>query len=102
MKDFLVEYLDGGQSNHPSHIGYISWSPKGVFEGHYQNTVEGMSFGHAIEAMKLGYKVARTGWNGKGMWIALSGAPMTCMLVSAENFWSQHGRDFAMSQGGLG
>lgn len=30
-----------------------------------------MSFGHAIEAMKAGHKVARAGWNGKGMFIVL-------------------------------
>jgi hypothetical protein len=30
-----------------------------------------MTFGEAIEALKLGSKVARTGWNGKGMWIVL-------------------------------
>lgn len=28
-----------------------------------------MNFGGAIEAMKRGKKVARTGWNGKGMFI---------------------------------
>lgn len=32
---FLVEYLDGGVSNHPDYPGYISWSPKGVFEKGY-------------------------------------------------------------------
>lgn len=32
---FLVEYVDGGQSNHPDHEGYISWSPKTVFERAY-------------------------------------------------------------------
>ena len=30
-----------------------------------------MSFGKAIEALKEGHKVARTGWNGKGMWLIL-------------------------------
>ena len=30
-----------------------------------------LNFGQAIEAMKSGSKVARDGWNGKGMWIAL-------------------------------
>ena len=30
-----------------------------------------MNFGQAIEALKNGNKVARTGWNGKGMWIVL-------------------------------
>ena len=30
-----------------------------------------MNFGQALEALKLGSKVARAGWNGKGMWIVL-------------------------------
>lgn len=31
----------------------------------------GMNFGQAIEALKQGKKVARKGWNGKGMWLRL-------------------------------
>lgn len=49
--------------------GYESWSPKDVFEEAYREC-SGMPFGAAIEAMKKGKKVARAGWNGKGMWIA--------------------------------
>jgi hypothetical protein len=30
-----------------------------------------MNFGQAIEALKQGKKVFRTGWNGKGMWLCL-------------------------------
>lgn len=30
-----------------------------------------MKFGEAIEALKEGQKVAREGWNGKGMWLEL-------------------------------
>lgn len=30
-----------------------------------------MNTGEAIEAMKSGKRVARAGWNGKGMWLAL-------------------------------
>lgn len=30
-----------------------------------------LTFGQAIEAVKAGDAVAREGWNGKGMWIAL-------------------------------
>ena len=30
----------------------------------------GMTFGLAIEALKAGKRVARAGWNGKGMWLA--------------------------------
>lgn len=32
---YMVEYEDGGASNHPNHKGYISWSPKDVFERSY-------------------------------------------------------------------
>jgi len=32
---------------------------------------ENLSFGNAIEKMKLGDKVARKGWNGKGMFLFL-------------------------------
>lgn len=65
----LVEYVDGGASNHPAHEGYISWSPTDVFANAYQDVTEGMSFGHAIEMAKVGNKIARAGWNGKGMWV---------------------------------
>lgn len=30
-----------------------------------------MNFGEAIEALKKGKKVTRSGWNGKGMWLEL-------------------------------
>ena len=66
---YFVEYLDGGAPNHQDHAGYISWSPKDVHDQAYR-PVDGMSFGLAIEALKLGRRVARAGWNGKGMWIA--------------------------------
>lgn len=32
---------------------------------------EGLNFGEAVEALKIGSRVARFGWNGKGMWLAL-------------------------------
>ena len=65
---YLVEYLDGGQANHPNHKGYISWSPKDVAERAYKPT-SGMTFGLAIEAAKLSKKIARQGWNGKNMFV---------------------------------
>lgn len=65
---FLVEYTDGGRGNTDHYAGYVSWSPAGVFERAYRQTT-GMTFGLAIEALKLGHKVARKGWNGKGMWL---------------------------------
>lgn len=30
-----------------------------------------MNFGSALEALKAGMRVARSGWNGKGMWLEL-------------------------------
>jgi len=65
---YLVEYLDGGTPNHPDFAGYVSWSPKAQFEGAYQETT-GLTFGLALAAMKKGAKVAREGWNGKGMFV---------------------------------
>ena len=63
---YLVEYLDGDKPNTATHAGYVSWSPKEQFDNAYRKT-SGMSFGLAVEAMKKGNKVARAGWNGKGM-----------------------------------
>lgn len=66
----LVEYMDGGKSNHPNHLGYISWSPIDVFSRAYRKT-DGMTFGLALDALKLGFKLSRAGWNGKGLWLQL-------------------------------
>ena len=72
---YLLEYADGGAPNDPRHKGYISWSPSDVFEASYQPT-SGLSFGHALVALKEGKKVSRAGWNGKGMYLILvSGTP---------------------------
>ena len=60
VKGYAVKYGDG----------YISWSPKDVFEAAYQ-PLNALSFGHAIEALKAGHRVARAGWNGKGMWLEI-------------------------------
>ena len=51
--------------------GYESWSPKEVFEAAYRRT-DGLNFGLAIEAAKMGKRIARKGWNGKGMYVFLA------------------------------
>lgn len=94
---YLVEYVDGGQANTPNYKGYVSWSPEDVFDRAYRQTT-GMTFGLALEALKLGRTVARSGWNGKGMWLSLS-----CdgeREVAADNFWSPHNAQFARDNGG--
>lgn len=65
---YFLEYMDGGKPNHPDHIGYISWSPTDVFEQAYEANGN-LSFSAALEALKSGKKVARSGWNGKGMFL---------------------------------
>lgn len=58
---YLVKYSDG----------YESWSPKKQFEEAYRES-NNMTFGLALEALKKGKKVARKGWNGKGMFLFLA------------------------------
>ena len=65
---FLVEYVDGGKANTSEYQGYVSWSPKEVFVNAYRPVI-GMPFGLAIEAAKNGAKIARSGWNGKNMFV---------------------------------
>lgn len=63
-----VHIEDGYKVVYPD--GYESWSPKDVFEAAYRAT-DGMSFGLAIEAAKMGKKIARAGWNGKNQYVEL-------------------------------
>lgn len=51
-----VHIEDGYKVVYPD--GYESWSPKDVFEAAYRAT-DGMSFGLAIEAAKMGKKISR-------------------------------------------
>ena len=71
----LVEYEDTEHPNVKGHAGYVSWSPLKVFAKAYQ--ANGcLSFGAAIEMLKRGEKVSRSGWNGKGMFISLVKSPV--------------------------
>lgn len=94
---YLVEYEPDPNSkpNHPDHAGYISWSPKEVFEKAYR-PVTGLTFGAAIEALKAGKRVARKGWNGKGMYLWLLPAAM----VKAEWCREPHLKEVAEANGG--
>ena len=63
--------------------GYVSWCPKAQFE-EAGRPCDGMTFGMAIEAMKRGKKVARKGWNGKGMyvWVMPGSTVKNCPNIS--------------------
>jgi len=52
-------------------------------------------FGWALRQLDLGHKVARRGWNGKSMWLALS--PGSAALPAA-NFWAGPNRDYALTR----
>lgn len=56
-----------------------------------------MDFSKALDEVKCGNRVARSGWNGKDMWIAYSPG---CEALKAENFWSYQGKKYAEEQGG--
>lgn len=94
---YLVEYTDGGKPNVEGYAGYVSWSPKEQFDNAYLQT-DGLPFGLAIEALRKGERVARSGWNGKGMWLSLT-CPET-REVPADGFWSPHNKQHAIEQGG--
>lgn len=58
-----------------------------------------MNFGEVIAGLKAGRRYARAGWNGKGMWLALSG-PNGPREIAYENFWSKHASEYARLNGG--
>ena len=72
-------YIHTPEGDHEAIIGdYIIKGIQGefypckpdIFEKTYSDVLNGtFEFGTAIALMKLGYKVSRTGWNGKGMYI---------------------------------
>ena len=59
-----------------------------------------MDFGDAIRALKQDKRVARRGWNGKGMWLSLSGKPGEVRWVSHADFWSEQNAAYAAQQPG--
>lgn len=69
---YLVEYQpkDGEPTNVEGHAGYVSWSPKAVFEGSYLECKEGLPFEYVLDQVKNhGARATRKGWNGKNMFI---------------------------------
>jgi len=60
--------------------------------------------GWALEQLEAGKRVAREGWNGKGMWLSLSVSYENTLAaarsVPADSFWSDNNRDYAKELGG--
>lgn len=70
-----------------------------------EDHVKMLDFGRALAALKRGKRVARAGWNGKGMWLALSCGEATegkllGREIAAESFWSKRNFEYAMQNGG--
>ena len=72
---YLVKYSDG----------YVSWSPEKAFLEAYRKSGE-MNFGHALELLKHGKKVARKGWNGKGMYLYLADGKLLTEAIGDGSF----------------
>ena len=89
--DGYVIFYRGGE--------YVSWCPKKEFED-VSRPCDGMTFGMAIEAMKRGKKVARRGWNGKGMWLCvpLCDGPTE---IPATRVWGKPNAEYAERNGGM-
>lgn len=48
-----------------------------------------MNFGQALESLKIGKKVSREGWNGKGMWLYLVPAnSYPAQTPAAKAYWA--------------
>ena len=69
---YLVEYLDGGVANHPKHKGYISWSPKAVFDQAYKANGQ-LGFAEVWQYLMLNpeVRIARSGWNGANLHVTM-------------------------------
>lgn len=76
--------------------GYESWCPKDAFE-QANRLVNALTFGQAIEAAKLGKRIARAGWNGKNMFVVYQpGYPegIPCNANTAQAFVYELGELF--------
>jgi hypothetical protein len=69
---YIVEYHSSDTK--PNHINFehhITWLPQEVFEKSYRvlDNSDTLSFPQALEALKAGKRIARIGWEGKGMFL---------------------------------
>lgn len=67
---FMIENLTNAKPNTDFSEGYISWSTKEQVFLEFRET-DNFPFGVAIEALKMGHKVQRSGWNGKDMYLVI-------------------------------
>jgi hypothetical protein len=64
---YKVTYIEDAK---PGEKPYSSWCPADIFERHNREVSgDGVPFSKALEALKKGAKIARKGWNGKGIYL---------------------------------
>ncbi len=77
-KCYLIPTLEGTMNFTPDDVlitgvqGEIYPCKIKIFNETYEPIGSYLSFGQAIEALKEGKRVARKGWNGKGMWLHIA------------------------------
>jgi hypothetical protein len=88
---YLVEYepRPGEESNVQGHKGYVSWTPKQVFNDAYHSVDGNLPFGLALELAKQGFSIARSGWNGKGLKVAVQ-QPLEGLDMSLPYLYMQY------------
>jgi hypothetical protein len=57
-----------------------------------------MTFGQALMEVKQGEKIARVGWNGKNMWVAMT--PGKVLDLEKNDIWPKNIKDVAVANGG--
>lgn len=72
-KRIQAQYMPGGLNKRAGYAvqgadGRVSWLPANAFEKAYRKSGE-LNFGHALEALKAGHAVSRSGWNGKDLFL---------------------------------
>lgn len=76
-----------------------------IFEATYVSAGDpsSMNFGQAIEAAKAGSKIARAGWNGKNMWVALTpGSSFDAVYAKPGHAAHHRAREFGDDVGSAG
>lgn len=86
---YLVEYEpdEFNKPNMPGYEGYVSWSPKEVFEKAYR-PMKGMGIGLAIEALNKGLMVSRVGWWADKRYFVFKQVPSSIFIDKVENMQS--------------
>lgn len=77
---YLVEYENG----------YMSWSPKSVFEEAYHE-LSAMNFGNAISVLKSGFPVRRANWSGNKFLYFVPSASYSAMTDVAKSIADEDG-----------